>query len=788
MSRIRFQIKSLCLLALSVFSLAASALTSSRSAENKNISWLNPYNVTWTTQSKNSSESMPCGGGDIGMNVWVENDELLFYISRSGVFDENNVFPKLGRVRISFAPDPFAGASFLQKLILKDGCVEINATKNGKKTSIRIWSDVYMPVINVDVDADEPLKMSATYENWRYEPLVWNNKGRIRASLAYRDAPMKAVVQPDSMQWQGNGVLWYHKNRENTIFDATVEQQDLSSVKSTLWNPLKSLTFGGYMWCDGLTPDGITYGKYLDTDFKGFKMSAKTAHKSFHLNIALATKQAESLTDWKALLNTTISTYSKKANAERKRSIAWWHDFWCRSHVVINPDSAASSSSSWQIGRNYQLYRYQQACNAYGKLPTKFNGGLFTFDPSLILPQAPFSPDHRDWGGGTHTAQNQRLVYWPMLKSGDFDMMKPQLDFYKNALVNAEARVQHYWGHDGACFTEQIEWFGLPMAASYGWHRPKLLETGIQDNAWINYYWDTSLEFCKMALDLQKYTGRDIHEYLPLIKECLIFFDKHYQYLAAKRNYTNLDGNGKLILYPGTACETYKMAYNSTNTIVALSTVIRGLLNLPDTYLTAEERQYFKGFEKRIPDITFREMNGHKVISPAVTWETINNMEIPQLYPVFPWHRYGVGLPDLEVAVNTWKYGIEHTNQRNFISWHQDAIFCADLGLTADAKRITLQKMTDSPRRFPTFWGPGHDWVPDHNWGGSGMIGVQEMLVQEVGDSIYLLPAWPKEWNVDFKLHLSRNTTVECTLKDGRIQQLNVSPATRKKDIILKNF
>lgn len=34
-----------------------------------------------------------------------------------------------------------------------------------------------------------------------------------------------------------------------------------------------------------------------------------------------------------------------------------------------------------------------------------------------------------EWGGGTMTAQNQRLVYWPMLKSGDFDMMPSQFDF-----------------------------------------------------------------------------------------------------------------------------------------------------------------------------------------------------------------------------------------------------------------------------------------------------------------------------------------------------------------------
>ena len=33
---------------------------------------LDNYNQVWNTQSNNSSESMPLGGGDIGLNVWVE--------------------------------------------------------------------------------------------------------------------------------------------------------------------------------------------------------------------------------------------------------------------------------------------------------------------------------------------------------------------------------------------------------------------------------------------------------------------------------------------------------------------------------------------------------------------------------------------------------------------------------------------------------------------------------------------------------------------------------------------
>ena len=61
----------------------------------------NSYNLVWNSQSKNSSESMPCGGGSIGLNVWVENNELMMYMSKSDAFDENNGLDKLGRLRIT---------------------------------------------------------------------------------------------------------------------------------------------------------------------------------------------------------------------------------------------------------------------------------------------------------------------------------------------------------------------------------------------------------------------------------------------------------------------------------------------------------------------------------------------------------------------------------------------------------------------------------------------------------------------------------------------------------------
>lgn len=295
-----------------------------------------------------------------------------------------------------------------------------------------------------------------------------------------------------------------------------------------------------------------------------------------------------------------------------------------------------------------------------------------------------------------------------------------------------------------------------------------------------------------MILEAHNYNNDDIEKYIPLIESSLTFFDEHYTYLAKMRGAKSLDENGHLVLYPGTAVETYKMAYNATSTISALKVVLEKLIQYKshnedtkgDNTIDSKDIKNWEEMLSRIPPITTREIDGIEMISPAKMWERINNVEAPQLYPVFPWRLYGVGKEDINLAINTYKHDPEMQKFRSHVGWKQDNIFAAILGLTEEAKRLTLLKLGDGPHRFPAFWGPGFDWTPDHNWGGSGMIGLQEMLVQETDNKIYLFPAWPSEWDVQFKLHLSENTTVEAKLVKGRLENLTVSPSHREKDII----
>ncbi|WP_231625546.1 DUF5703 domain-containing protein [Pedobacter sp. R20-19] len=726
-------------------------------------------NVIWTKQSSNSSESMPVGGGDIGLNLWVEKGEVYLYLSRSGTFDENNTLLKLGRVKLKLSPNPFKGKTFKQELILNNGYAQISGSNGKLNTQIKIWADVFNPIIHLDIKSTEKIATEVSYESWRFEDRI--TKGKENNQNSYKWAPQGVVKTfKDEIGFKGNTIQFYHQNKRESVFDVAVKQQGLEDRKAELFNPLKNLIFGGSLQGNNMIPEGNYKGTYLKTPFQGWTLKSKSPTKFEQITIRLNTSKATSVQAWEKEIN-SIKPSSQKA------SIKWWNDYWKKSFIYITSKDETANQSS----KNYQLFRYMLGCNTFGKYPTKFNGGLFTYDPQLTDSTLKYTPDFRNWGGGTHTAQNQRLVYWPMLKSGDFELMKPQFDFYLNLLKNAEIRTEAAWGHKGASFTEQLENFGLPNPAEYGWKRPADYNKGMEYNAWLEYEWDTVLEFCMMILETERYDHRNIDQYLPLIESSLTFFKEHYTHLAKQRGAKALDENGHLVLYPGSGAETYKMAYNSTSTIAALKTVLERLIEYPA--LTKDKWKEWTEMLETIPPISFRQFDGHVAISPAKVWERINNTESPQLYPVYPWGIYGIGKPGLDTAINTFKYDADVLKFRSYVGWKQDNIFAARLGLTEEAARLTTLKLKDSGRRFPAFWGPGFDWTPDHNWGGSGMIGLQEMLMQVDGKKIYLFPAWPKDWDVHFKLYAPYQTTVEGTLKDGKLIDLKVLPEARKVDV-----
>ncbi|MFI3318953.1 MAG: DUF5703 domain-containing protein [Rikenellaceae bacterium] len=749
------------------------------------------YDVVWSSPSKSSIESMPVGGGDIGLNVWVEDGDLLFYIGQSGTFDENNHMLKHGRVRLSLTPNPFDEYSeFSQRLNLKSGDLSIHSVTPGNDVEILIWVDVFRPVIHIAVEGAKAMDVTAQFETWRLEDRVLSPV-ELFSCYTYQGYIDGEITQSKDVVTVGDGAIeWSHRTRDDRLArDFCIKQQGLEEVADRIYDPQSGRTFGGRMWGEGFVDGGQSAGSYLLTPYKGYKIRSARATKRADIAIALAVGQFESTEAWRSKLQGVVAESKKSRNAKAK-SEEWWRAFWDRSYIEIGENQ--SDKKAWEVGRNYQLFRYMLGCNAYGEYPSKFNGSIFTVDPELVNKKYKgVNPDFRQWGGGSFTAQNQRLVYWPMLKSGDFDMMQPQFDFYNNALSSAEARTEYYWGHKGASFTEQLESFGLPIGATWGFEsgvrqRDRSTEVGEMTNRWVCNHYVNQLEFSLMILDYHRFSGASIDRYLPFIKSSIQFFDEHYRYEYKRLSGKELDPNGKLVFFPSTAAEMYKVAKNPTDIIAAMQVVINRMLELPASYVVDNEREYYKKLLSILPEIPFDEKEGKKVIKPAESWLYVANNEIPELYTLFPYGVYGIGRDGLDVAYNTWMHGESHEKKWFLASWSQVGIFAARLGLRDEASALIMRRMKDANRRFPAFWGPGVDWLPDFNHGGSCMIQLQEMLMQTIDDKkIYLFPAWKKGWDVRFKLYAPFGTLVEAELRDGELVNLKVTPESRRDDVVI---
>lgn len=432
------------------------------------------------------------------------------------------------------------------------------------------------------------------------------------------------------------------------------------------------------------------------------------------------------------------------------------------------------------VTRAYVLQRWIQACAGRGGSPIKFNGSLFTVD--YVHRQGNGSlqelgPDARQWGG-CYWFQNTREPYWAMLYSGDYDQMKPLWKMYLDAVPLLKDRTRSYFKHDGIFCSETMYLWGLNAQHDFG--------TGNKGpypvNSYIRYYWDSGLELSMMMLDYHAHTQDKefvTTTLLPIADEVVKFYDQHYQRTP----------QGKVHISPSMSLETWHTAEDPLPVVAGLRAVLSRLPQLPEALTTEEQRKRWQRFLSELPDTPIGEGDGKKWIKPAHVYSDQRNSENPELYAVFPYRTHMVGKPDLDVALETWNRRLVKRTG----GWSQDAIQAAMLGLTQEARNYVVANATDrSPigkpvvePRFPAFWGPNFDWTPDQCHGSVTLIALQRMLMLCDGDDIRLLPAWPQDWDVSFKLHAPQQTTIEGVYRNGKMEKLRVTPESRRKDVIL---
>jgi hypothetical protein len=422
------------------------------------------------------------------------------------------------------------------------------------------------------------------------------------------------------------------------------------------------------------------------------------------------------------------------------------------------------------VAQGYALQRFLTACAGRGAFPIKFNGSLFT----VGWDGRPGDADYRRWGPG-YWWQNSRLPYLAACTAGDDELLEPFFRMCDDVLAVSRHRTQRYFGIDGAYLPECVYTWGAVFMESYGWAETAAQRTDkLQVSGYHKREWVAGLELAWMQLERFDHTGNtaEFHRrILPTALAVLRFFDGYYR----------PGPDGRLVMHPAQALEMWWDVTNPAPEIAGLQAVTERLLALPDALVPAADRAWLAAFRQRIPDLPVAEVDGHRLLTAAgAIHSPKRNVEHPELYAVFPFRRITAGHPDAPLAVEALRRRLD----RGCYGWRQDDLFMAGLGLAREARDGLVSRARQrSPCRFPAFWGPNFDWTPDQDHGGVLMRTIQQMLLQTDGRRIRLLPAWPQEWDVDFRLHAPFGTVITGRVEGGTLASWTITPSERAADV-----
>ena len=721
------------------------------------------YNVVWESPSTDEAGQMPLGNGDIAAGVYaIEGGDLLLLLAKNDAFNYNGDIYKTGRVRIALSPNPFArGKPFRQTLDLSTGSILIEADG----VTLRIWADANRPVYHVQITSPREISVAARPDLWKRIDSCKHNVSRV---------PIPNVTQDVRLDRKGS-ILWYFPVGDRSVYPAEMKYYNVPHMTGKYPDPYRFNTFGNLLEGPGLT--------LKDAAMRG-------TGKTFDIRIHALTRQAPKVAAWIEAIERQAARPTDVAKDWFAHCL-WWSAFWQRSRIIVSDNTLPPAQrgklkgeaptgrrndpdGGALVAQSYNVFRFIMACQSRGRIQAKFNGGLFT---QPLRGRNNTQGDDRLWGR-RFTYQNQRLLYWPLLMSGDGDLMKPFFNYYWNLLPIRKAITKEWFGHEGAYYRENIEPTGGERDCGRAGKPPKTKPGQNRGKGYYHsYYFTCGLETVTMMTEYVKYTGDETFRdtvLVPFAREVLLFFDKHYP----------RDAKGKIRLDPAMVLETWWIAVNPAPDVAGLQFCLDELLAMKAG--SEKDQANWRRFRAEIPPIFLREIGGRKAIAPAGSWKMRKNAENGELYPVFPFRCFGLGLGTKDIVAWTMKHRMLK-NAFGYRCWTQDQIHWAYAGNAAEARDGLIHRFRNASKqcRFPLFGRAGPDSCPDFDHFGSGSTALQRMLVQEAAGKILLLPAWPGNWDADFKLHLEKRTVITGKVTGGKLVSWTIEPAARKKDVVV---
>ena len=94
-----------------------------------------------------------------------------------------------------------------------------------------------------------------------------------------------------------------------------------------------------------LVPGATVTGTYLDTNYTGYSLVPKKLTRYYQLYISTAQNQT---TDVASFQSNLVAAATAAQHTKHDASIDWWHSYWDRSYIIINPH-ASSSDAGFQV-------------------------------------------------------------------------------------------------------------------------------------------------------------------------------------------------------------------------------------------------------------------------------------------------------------------------------------------------------------------------------------------------------------------------------------------------------
>ena len=725
-------------------------------------------------------------------------------------------------------------SAFSQTLDLKRAAIVVNAPPY----TIEIFGDALADAVRVRVATSDGSAFNASVgvESWRLmnRTLAPAEEANLGVCPGYYGIPANITRHADTVvdaAEEPAALVWYRRADPALVnlVDASLQQQHLgrSAGAPPSRDPLTNNTFGFAVEGAGLVRVGRGSSAVLRT--------VSTQSDALELQITPLVAQTATASAWlRDLRRKRLGVAAVPFSAALDAHTAHWDAVWSRSwlHITGAPD-AFNQSRTAAIGRFVNLVQ------ATGSTPIHFNGGIFTYAANDSY--TPFDLDYRTWGA-PYWWQNTRFAYDPMLGDGDYDELLPLFDYYRDQLSLATYLVKSYYKHGGAKYYETSLTWGAARLA--GWGCPNFndssaggeaphgraivrpanqssvgcvrLNTTLSDcdvqNTWIRHHYSSAIEVPLMMLRHFLHTGNATAArtyLLPIAEAATTFFVEHW-------------AEARFFLEDGQALESYSHCDQPACDVGGLHALSRGLaLPLVREVASASQIHAFDALALALDGVylALNTTNRSDVyllpcgrngtgFTPGA-WEQQNREPI-MMYAVWPYELLGVNrsapppfAPHAHVesgadALSIARRSFERRPYPNVLGYSMDSVFAANLGLVAEARTILNVKWgvrigTPAEARFPVWFGPAHsdpevcDEPGCNEIADEARIALQHMLLQSdgYGERLLLFPTWPKDWDVVFKIHAARNTTIEGELKGGVLRSLQVTPLERRRDVVV---